>query len=203
MKHRMRSRLIAKKNAPCSGISRAIPSTYMLQAPTLWWDRKAPTALRTQLRKAPGSGAGFSKRERAVGRGGRSQLRLLAPARRLLPSPGGLSSLSSRLPAPFHHGGENPPATAGLGLGPTCQKAAAEGDPPGSGGGRHARSSGWGLPAARGALSRQEKGLRRAGAEGARGAAPLSGRSAEEGSLLRSRLRFSRSIAGGFLKPGE
>lgn len=54
-------------------------------------------------------------------------------------------------PAPLRHGEEKPPATAGPGLGPTCQKGAAEGDPPA--GGRRPRSRGWGVPAARGALS--------------------------------------------------
>lgn len=94
-------------------------------------------------------------------------------------------------------GKRNPPAT--VEPGPTCQKDAAEGFPPA--GGRRARSGGWGVPAARGALSRLEKGLRRGGAEGAR--EPQGGGVAAAGSLLRSRLRFSRSMAGGFLKPGE
>lgn len=78
----------------------------------------------------------------------------------------------------------------------TCQKGTVEAGPRPGCAGSCCRQTG-----CRGALSRLEKGLRRTDVEGALGAAPQGWEAA--GSLLRGRLRFSRSVAGGFLKPGE
>lgn len=58
----------------------------------------------------------------------------------------------------------------------------------------------------RGALSRLEKGLRRPGLGKGRGvgAGSARGQGGEAAaSLLRALFRFSRSVSGGLLKPGE